>query len=491
MSKLTKTEFQEKLKDIRASIFSEAKPFSDASATAAEFRRKKAKDDLFYFALTYLPHYFDDPFSKIHKQMIAAAETKEKPVLIVSAGGFGKSTVVTLLKTLHAICFEKHHFIVLGGMTEDVAMQPVMLAKLELEENERLKADFGDLKSKYRWEDADFVTSNNVRVKARGVGQAFRGLRWKQYRPSLVILDDIEDQEVAIAPRRVEKTLSWIVATVLPRMDVKGWQLIVVGNIINRAGVIGHLLYHPDYASFIRKVFPAIDPSTGRPTWQARFDYKTLSNLKKVMGHVRYSAEMLCAPIDDTHYFRPEMTHFYDASLLDAMQDVCAYIDPSVTESKQGDYKAIVAIGHLPNDHREYVCGCWIRHGTNLAMVNAAYKLDNELQFKQLGLESNGFQRFLKREFDAEALKRGRYLPLQLSGHYEAKSIRIERLVAGHDNGDLLFCKDVGDTPLLLEQLYNWEPQGREHDDGPDALAGAIELRRGAYKKARFRTVRR
>lgn len=486
MSKLTKQEFEQKLRDIRASLSVEAKPFSDTSPAAAEYRRKKAQHDMLYFAATYLPHYFYDGFAKFHYEMVRAAEIREKPVLIVSAGGFGKSTVITLLNTLHAVCFATHHFVVLGSMTEDVAIQPVTLVKLELEENERIRADFGDLRGQYKWEDGDFVTSNSVRVKARGAGQAFRGLRWRQYRPSLVILDDIEDNDLAISPRRVQKTLTWIMATILPRLDVKGWQLIVVGNIINRTGVIGHLLYHPDYKSFVRKVYPAED-GNGKPLWPARFPVSTLNNLKKLMGYVRYAGEMLCAPIDDTHYFRPEMTHFFDISILPKLQDIVGYIDPSVTESKAGDYKAIIAIGKLPNDHREYVCGCWIKHGTNAQMVNAVYRMDEDRNFRTIGLESNGFQRFLKRDFDEVALKRGRILPIKLDNHNESKSIRIQRLVALHDSGDLVFCRDVGDTPLLLEQLYQWEDHGREHDDGPDALAGALEIRNGRYKKARFR----
>ena len=39
----------------------------------------------------------------------------------------------------------------------------------------------------------DFTTLNDIRVKARGRGQRLRGLKHKQWRPDLVILDDLEN----------------------------------------------------------------------------------------------------------------------------------------------------------------------------------------------------------------------------------------------------------------------------------------------------------
>ena len=118
-------------------------------------------------------------------------------------------------------------------------------------------------------------------------------------------------------------------------------------------------------------------------------------------------------------------------------------------------------------------------------MVAACYRIWEENHPKVFVLESNGFQRLLKRDFDAAARTRGFSLPIKLANTRENKNIRIERQVSLHDSGDILFCREEGDTALLLEQLYEWEPMGSAKDDGPDALAGALEERRGR-PRARF-----
>lgn len=486
MAQLSHKEFELKYKEVQAALRTEVKAFPDSSPAASARRKAQAEQDFKFFLRTYLPHYFDTALSSQHNEMTRAVQVMERQVLIVAAGGWGKSTIVTLGYILWRILNGSAHCIVIASMTEDIAAQATQLIKLELGDNERIIEDYGKLQGRYQWSDNDFVTDNDIRVVARGAGQAFRGIKWRQYRPDLVVLDDIEDEEIAISSRRTAKTLNWIHSTVRPRMAAVNWQLICVANLMGRSGVVGHMLYHPDYKAWKRHLFPCYDENK-HSTWPSKWPDKKLKQLKLEIGAIRFAREMECQPIDDTHCFQPEMTHWYDQSLLIKMQDSIGFIDPSVLESGKGDFKAIVRVSHLPGDHREYVTGCWIRHGTNAQMAGASYQMDESLPFKVLGLESNGFQKFLKRDYDDAALKRGRVLPIKPKPNWESKNIRIERLAAPHDNGDLVFCRDVGDTMLLLEQMYAWEPFGSEHDDGPDALSGAMELRGGRISRGRFR----
>jgi predicted phage terminase large subunit-like protein len=486
MARLTAREFEQHVAETMQLCRQEAKPFEDSGLDARKRRFKKASKDLLAFIATYLPHYAYEGFAPLHREMADACNVEEKPVLICSAGGFGKTSVVTIGCALQSILFKRNPFVVIGGMTEDLAAQNTAMIKLELEENERIVQDFGPQKGSYRWEDGDFVTAGGVRVKSRGAGQAFRGLRWRQHRPSLVILDDIEDDELAVSTRRVQKVLTWVLATVLPRLEARGWRLLLAGNVINRTGVVGSLLFHPDYKDWVRKLFPAED-AKGKPTWPERFPKDVLAKVKKILGFVRYQREMLCNPVDDSHYFQPEHTHWFPFSKLRDLSDVVCYIDPSVLASRRADYKAVICTGRAVEDPRDYVCGAWVRHATVDAMIGEYYHIWESLRPRVFVLEGNGFQQHLKRDFDRWAKVKGFQLPLAMVTATESKEVRIERLEAPHDCGDLLFCNDVGDTPLLLQQMYMWEPRGHEHDDGPDALAGSVEFRKGRQKKARFR----
>jgi hypothetical protein len=494
MPRLSPKDFEAHLAETLQLCRETAQPFEDKTPATRAARMERARKDLLAFCETYLPHYFFEAWAPFHPEMARASLVRERPVVIGAMAGAGKSSLITIARVLHAVVFGTDPFVVVGSMTEDLASQFTALVKMELDENARLAQDFGELKGSWKWEDKDFATRTGVRVKARGTGQPFRGLRWRQHRPTLVVLDDVEDEDLVLSQRRVQKALTWLLATVLPRMTAKGWGLVLVGNVISRTGVVGSLLFNPEHQGFLRRIFPAED-GRGRATWPERYPKAVLLKLKALLGFPRYSREYLCAPIDDAHLFQPENTRFYPKALLPRLTDVIVYIDPSAVESRKGDYKAIVGVGRLPGDHREHVCAAWIRHASVDAMVAAAYRLNELLHPKYFVLEANGFQRLLKRDFDAAALKRdfgaavltwGFPLPIKLVTKREPKAIRIERTVPLHDSGDLLFCREVGDTPLLLEQLYEWEPQGAAKDDGPDALAGAVEERRRP-KRARFR----
>ena len=65
----------------------------------------------------------------------------------------------------------------------------------ELEENERIIEDFGPVKrSTDQWGRAGLEIGNyDAKIIAGSVDQSIRSMKYRQYRPGLLILDDIED----------------------------------------------------------------------------------------------------------------------------------------------------------------------------------------------------------------------------------------------------------------------------------------------------------
>lgn len=91
----------------------------------------------------------------------------------------------------------------------------------EIEENERLQEDFGDLRGDLygeRWTNTDIVVVHckrdedgrpvlsrgkpvivwRTRVTVRGTGTQLRGMKYRSYRPDLAILDDVENDDHVI-----------------------------------------------------------------------------------------------------------------------------------------------------------------------------------------------------------------------------------------------------------------------------------------------------
>ncbi len=110
-----------------------------------------------------------------------------------------------------------------------------------------------------------------------------------------------------------------------------------------------------------------------------------------------------------------------------------------------------------------------------------------------IGVEDNFFQRLLLTEFDRLGRELGLAVPVRGVTQRVAKEARITTLSPLLERGKIRFIRGQGDQELLIEQLLYF-PSRSMHDDGPDALAGAVKLAQelvqqsgGAYQSSRKR----
>ena len=96
----------------------------------------------------------------------------------------GKSQIVSFLLPLWCICYGYHKNILIVSETQDQSKNFCIGIKIELEENERLKRDFGNLSLKTDiWAADKFLTSNGVYVSCKSMGGRLRGIKYRNYRP--------------------------------------------------------------------------------------------------------------------------------------------------------------------------------------------------------------------------------------------------------------------------------------------------------------------
>jgi hypothetical protein len=142
----------------------------------------------------------------------------------------------------------------------------------------------------------DFVTANNVRVKARGRGQRLRGLKHRQWRPDLVILDDLENDVNVRSPEVVKQILDWVQSAVYPALEAHG-TLMIIGTILRQRSALHLMLTSPEepYCHFRRRIFRALDEE-GTSLWEARHPAARLHLQKQLMGTVAFNREKMNEP---------------------------------------------------------------------------------------------------------------------------------------------------------------------------------------------------
>jgi predicted phage terminase large subunit-like protein len=493
-AKLTKKEFRDQADKILGRLTREVTAFTDASEKAKAARRERGRKDHFWFFQTYLPHYFEYPPAPFHRELISQIDWRPGPGEVVvpavdaAPRGGAKSTNVSFGYVIHQICYALRHFPIIGSDTQDLASDLTGYIYLELLYNERLRCDFGEL-VRDNWPVDDFVTLNDVRLKAMGRGQRFRGLKHKQWRPDLIVLDDIENDQNVKNPDQVRKTLAWITRAVYPAIDPRG-SLLWIGTILaNRSALwIAINSTEEPWRHWRRKLYRALYEEPGPDGKMHLVSYwpdnplqtvAMLQQQKEKMGTLAFNTEKQNDPINEEGVFQEPWFRFYHPEELRGKHLVVAgFFDPSVEANATSDYKAIITVGWERREMIYYVLDAYIRKASIDAAIAAAYARHEQWGYWQFGVEVVAFQKLLLREFDRAAVQRGFHLPLKGMDQTVNKETRISGMSPKVERGQIRFCRGQGNQDLLIEQLLYF-PSKTVHDDGPDALQGTLQLLEG------------
>jgi len=490
--KITEYRFDQWTEQLKSWIQESVSPFEGDTPEKQAERKARAKWDKLFFMETYLPHYFYTEFEDFHEEWSELADMRDEIVPVAAPREHAKSTFFSFGVPLHDICHELRHYILIISDTNDQATGFTLPIRAELEENPRIKHDFGDLQSPYGrrrviWSKNDFVTMNGVRVLARGHGEKVRGTKHRQYRPDRVIVDDFENDQNVKNPKLVKDGLDWLLQTVFGSLE-EHYSMIMVGNLFAPRSILSQLINMKDEETG-EKLYPYakvydcwIDygKPAQRPLWSTRWTAERLEKRRKKMGTVRFNREMRnMVGAEDSSIKENWIVYVPRVELLVRKEwRVAAFLDPSGKSNERNDFKSIVVVGKDEATRFMDVLHAWIRHATINAMWDMVWQIDEEFGCG-MGVETNMFEDFLIDSYKSHAEKAGRYVRLIKEHHSTEKIARIvNRLQPLIEFGKLRFVKGQSDQDILVEQIiYIDDPN--VHDDGPDALEGAVSFLEG------------
>lgn len=140
MRRLSDAQFHKKSEALRKKITSGRSPFEQDTPAKKAARIERARTDEAFFRATYLSDYFATEPAGFHLELDGLSE--QDLLAMAAPREHAKSTVMSFGKPLHRICFKMKHFIIVGSDTETQALGFTSAVKDELENNQRLKADF-------------------------------------------------------------------------------------------------------------------------------------------------------------------------------------------------------------------------------------------------------------------------------------------------------------------------------------------------------------
>ncbi len=313
------------------------------------------KQSFFIFFHFYFAHYVNYKTAPFHREIFYLVEQKKNENLFVIAfRGSGKSTILTTAYPIWAILGDQQKkFVLILCQTRNQAKQHMMNLKRELESNKLLKDDLGPFQEESdEWGSASIVFSKlNVRITAASTEQSIRGLRHNQYRPDLIIGDDVEDIASTKTKESRQKTYQWLTGEVIPAGD-KDTRLIIVGNLLHEDSLLMHLKQDVVEGKIggLFKAYPLLDEK-GSIAWPGK--YATQDDIekekKRAGNEIAWQREYLLRIVSDTgRVVHPEWIHYYDPAKDlpsdEYFSETYVGVDLAISEKDSADRTAMVGM---------------------------------------------------------------------------------------------------------------------------------------------------
>jgi predicted phage terminase large subunit-like protein len=497
-------------------------------------RRSLGSTGALSFAHIYLGAVFHQKVSLMQDELFwscdIATRRRNQRIAVAAPRGHAKSSVVSLAYVLWSALYNKEPFILLVSATRTQAVDQLRNIKRELQSNELLIRDFPDLcyppgaKSHPKpWRDEHITLRNGVTIKAFGANQSIRGIRQGPHRPSLIVVDDLEDQEHVASTEQRRKLRSWFERTLLKTGDGRT-NVIVVGTILHYDALLAHLTEPRDEdrtpgwegkrhkavlrfadredlwqeweairtgrqpygkgsleeraARFLDENRKAMLKGT-KVLWPERESYERLMEMRLIEGRASFQAEKQNEPLDpDECLFREEDFIYWDEDFR-GPDDLIRHLgprtrffgacDPSLGRGQGSDYTAIVILAEDRQSKLLYVVAADIARRSPEKTIERILEYNRMYPFRAFGVEANQFQSLMSADLKRRFREQGKWVKIVDLTNSQNKIGRVSQLEPLIAQGRLRLSKRHRE---LLDQLRLFPLAA--HDDGPDALEMAI-----------------
>lgn len=441
-------------------------------------RREMAWGSLsLFFDLYYFDHRTKEP-APFHYEMFSICEDQNLRLAVVS--GFresGKSTIMSESCAIWSILGKpQKKFVLILGETTQKARHTLANIRDKLVESGLLKEDIGPFKQlPDQWTlDTIVIPKFGARIMIGSVGQSLRGFKHKQYRPDLVIVDDIEDIESVKTVEGRDKPWEWFLREVMPG-GTDNTKFIVLGNMLHPDSFIKRLERKiiSDEMDGIYREYPFLDAG-GRALWPERFpDQASIDRKHKEAGdELVWLSEYLLKIVDrKDQLFKMESIRRYDEMPINKNYYLFTIVavDPAVKEKETADFTAIVAGSVFRTDSGAceiYIHPQIVNERLSFgAIVERAERLSDSLKKysrAKIIVEGVGSQDYISQQIKADGY------PVESISIHGDKRERLAPSAAKMEAGKIFLPNDPRCEPLIW-QLVGFPSES--HDDLADALS--------------------
>jgi len=447
----------------------------------------------------FFPHHLNRlPTPKFHLELLALGEDNRYSAVMAPRGS-AKTTILQFLSTIKdMICDDQVFFICLVSNTFGNAGQSLRTIIEEFKNNEKLNKYYQiEVKQDAFGQSVVCVGGKEILVRCWGEEQLakMRGIKFGAYRPNLIVVDDLENDELVRSRDRRNKLKEDFDTALMPCVDIYH-KIRVVGTNLHDDSLMADLVLKNEYPEFATRFYQALideGKDTERSLWGDRWtveDLKEIRASKPLKFAKEYQNDPLAGGLDN---FKKEDFRYWAIENMDyllfdesgriksrgSLYDCRAAIacDLAWEDKRSADY-TVVLPGFLTPDGDilldNYLCKRGVRPSE---LEEYLFTLESRLRGITSGTVPIGFEKAklekVMKFLLQKAMKR-RNRPLYLKD-IPWGSDKVERIVSRlqpYYNQHMIYHKrGMGEFEGQLLRI----PSGK-HDDLPDAAQGLVTL---------------
>jgi len=462
---------------------------------------QKLKTDMVLFGKIVMPQMFSVPSPKFHYTIANdLIDKRKKQINIIAPRGHAKSSIVGGVFPLYHLMFDKgQKLVVLVSRTQDHAVKLLGTIKDTLDYSEQFRQLFGywGQHSAKSWAKAEVELKDGSMIICKGTGQQLRGIKVGNQRPTLIIVDDPEDENNTKTAEAMEHNLRWLLQSAVPSVDPIKGRIVIIGTPQHQRCMVETL---KEMKGWENKVFtPSIEEN--RSLWEEWWPIKKLIAKKEELESINrlsvFYREYMCEIVgDEDQLFKKEDIQYYEGSFrldtegnafLDLTNvggekveesvpiNIFTGVDPASSVKQTADYSVIFNLA-VDDKNRKFALPYYRKHAKPLALAEAIVENFKKYKSTKTRIESVGYQEMLRQYVQMRCDEEGIFIPgLNIKENPRtSKSHRLESLQPSFAKKEIFIMKNMQN----LEDEMLLFPRGK-HDDILDGFYYAFK---GHYK---------
>jgi len=359
---------------------------------------------------------------QFHRDIYQDLASDYRHYYISAPSEFAKTTTTSLIYPLYRIYYWNEPYIVLSSRVDDTAVELMDELKHEISDNDKLIEVYGELKGEgkaFAWSDHEIELRNGSSVRAIGWGGNVRARKKKGFRITLWIGDDPEEVADLRSKAILDDHKTWLVRSVLKRLDKEFGKARLVGTLIGLGGTMDYVTKHPDWHGRVYRALTPDDKPIEKRTsiWESRWPTPWLHGERKkaqlageldvwMFERMNEPISALTRNLKGYKFFQGEFKRHNDQNLLflDGMLTpipIYTYhaIDPAFSKAETADERAQVTfgMGYLPMDGWRkptiWVLEYDFDHKDPDTIIERALDLHRKYFYRELVVETVGGQK--------------------------------------------------------------------------------------------------